>query len=100
MPSPQVTIRHAHAAIKLVIKGALRDIESAFGDDDLSIDRLKDATRQLFDEALEALAEFEIDGTKLMNLEAMLDAMQAMLGDAPDAHAVVRELLAEFHLEP
>jgi hypothetical protein len=99
MPSVNVTIRHARTAIHLVLSGALRDIEAAFGDDDLSIDQLKHATQDLFDEALDQMSQWEISGSRLARMEEMVEQMGSELG-RPDCPTAIRELLAEFHLEP
>ena len=101
MTNRNVTLRHARSALRLLVKGAIAEIEAelAATSDEPTVGQLQQATVQLHDEMLEALAEFEYPGSRLSHLEAMVDEMHEHLG-RPDGSTTVRELLAAHDLQP
>jgi hypothetical protein len=99
MPDPKVTIRHARHAIHMAVSGALRDIEHMYPDDGTGAEEMNEDTRLLFDNCIDELAEWEIEGTWADRAYAIIAEMTAMLSN-DDCPTVIRELLTKHNLLP
>lgn len=98
MPNENVTIRHAKHALGLILSGALRDLEAHFAPDS---DELHEATTTLFDEMADTLSDWEIPGTQMGRLDAMLGEMQNdAIAEGAKGREVVLELLVKHELLP
>lgn len=99
MSHPNVTIRHASQALRLLIAGAVREIEADAG----GMVTLIDAQTALIDALAEQLLAWEIPGSRATRLDELLDGMLSMVADErhPLLHRdVVRALLVEHQLLP
>lgn len=72
----QVTIRHARHALELLVKGAIRDIETRYGDTEECNARVV----ELFDNLTEQLQGWELDTTWIAKAEALISDMRRDIG--------------------
>jgi hypothetical protein len=98
MNNDNVTIRHARTAIHMVMSGAVRIIESQYGDDAEQRDACHDSLSTLFDQCADEISDWKIPGHDY-NRRNMVDEMQVMLND-PNCPDVVRELLTRNNCNP
>ncbi len=91
MPNTAVTIRHARHAVHLLLSGALRDIEAEFGEGEGAAAEQTAVTKQLFNEIIDEIGDWEI-----ADMPEMVAEMQARLGERED----FMKILAEYDLLP
>lgn len=95
MTNPNVTIRHARQALKLLVRGATSEFPELRSDDP----RVSGNVVDLIDALTEELGDFDMPGTEIKRLTDMIGHMQAMLANQ-DCPTIVRELLTQYDLNP